>query len=54
VLLAYRRAPGRAYQPALFENLEGASDLASRLRTILCPAPGLEQEVYFNTRNFAR
>jgi hypothetical protein len=54
VLLACRRAPGQAYQPMLFVTLEQARSAAARTTAILFPPKGAEQELYFNTRNFAR
>ncbi len=53
-LLACRRAPGQPYRPAMFSGFEEARDAAAAIAAVLCPNPGCEQEVYFNTRNFAR
>jgi hypothetical protein len=53
VLVACSRRPGEAYQPYLFETLDLALEAAERLQQCLCPARDSEQEVYFNTRNFA-
>ena len=53
-LLACRRAPGQAYRPAQLAKHAEAADLAERLTAVLCPPPGTTQEVYFNTRHFAR
>ena len=52
VLLACARVPGQPYQPLVFADAHAAGAAACRLTAILCPPPGVEQEVYFNTRNF--
>ena len=52
VLLACARRPGQPYHPLVFADAHAAGAAACRLTAILCPPPGVEQEVYFNTRNF--
>jgi hypothetical protein len=51
-LLACARHPGKPYQPLLFPN-EAAVRAAAELAAILCPPPGVDQELYVNTRNFS-
>ena len=46
------RAPGQAYQPAVFASPADAEQAAQQLASILWPAPGTEQEIYFNTQLF--
>jgi hypothetical protein len=53
-LVACRRTPGKPYQPAAFAEAGEAEAAAAALRATLCPPAGGEQEVYLNTRNFAR
>jgi hypothetical protein len=53
-LLACPRLPGQPYAPLLFCGADSARAVADRLRAVLCPAPGAEQEVYLNTRHFDR
>jgi hypothetical protein len=52
VWLVCRRAPGQAYQPALFASQEEAAREAERLTPIFWPAPDAQQEYYFNTQQF--
>jgi hypothetical protein len=52
-LLACPREPGRPYRPALFDEPDGAR-AAAQLAAVLCPPPGVAQELYFNTRHFGR
>jgi hypothetical protein len=53
-LIACPRIPGRAYLPMVFPSMDEAGSAAEALRAVLCPPPDADQEVYFNTRNFAR
>jgi hypothetical protein len=53
-LLACGRTPGQPYRPLVFPNGESALVAAGQLRKILRPPRDVEQEVYFNTRHFAR
>jgi hypothetical protein len=53
-LLACSRRPGQAYQPVVFADADSARVAAEDLAGVLCPPAGVEQELYFNTRNFAR
>jgi hypothetical protein len=50
-LVCWRR-PGQPYLPAAFADREAARQAAGQLRPILCPPADVEQECYFNTRNF--
>jgi hypothetical protein len=52
-LLACLRQPGQPYRPQVFTSLEEAGQAADAIRGVLCPA-GVEQELYFNHRHFAR
>jgi hypothetical protein len=52
-LLACPRCPGQPYQPLVLTDAEAPAALA-KVRKVLCPPPEVEQEVYFNTRNFQR
>jgi hypothetical protein len=52
--LACRRAPGQAYQPMVFPTRPDAATTAASIAAILRPAVGAGQELYFNTRDFAR
>lgn len=54
VLLACRRDSGQPYRPDLFETVADAQAAATRIANYLCPAAHAEQELYINTRNFAR
>jgi hypothetical protein len=53
-LLACARRPGQAYQPFVFADAPSARAAADALAAVLCPPTGVEQELYFNTQNFAR
>jgi hypothetical protein len=53
-LVACPRAAGQAYRPMVFATLDEATRAARAVTGVLCPAPGARQEVYFNTRHFAR
>jgi hypothetical protein len=53
-LVVCRREPGRPYRPHAFADAAAAHAAAERLTHTLCPPPGVEQEIYFNTRHFAR
>lgn len=54
VLLACPRRAGEPYRPAVFSDADAALEAAMQLRAVLCPARGVEQECYFNTRHFDR
>lgn len=51
-LLVCGREPGQPYRPLTFPDADAALAAAGRLRRILCPPGGIEQEVYLNTRYF--
>lgn len=53
VWIVCHRAPGRAYQPAVFADRDEAHHHAEQLVPIFWPAPDAEQEYYFNTQHFA-
>jgi len=53
-LVACPRLPGRTYRPMVWATIEEASDAAEILRQVLRPPPGARQEIYFNSRHFAR
>ena len=53
-LLACRRRPGEPYRPLLFATHEEAAAAAQQTAAVLFPPPGVEQELYFNLRYFAR
>jgi hypothetical protein len=52
VWLVCRRAPGQAYQPALFASQAEATAEAETLTPVLFPAPDATQDYYFNTQRF--
>jgi hypothetical protein len=52
LLLVCARRPGEPYAAQSFADLDAARHAASKLRAVLCPAPDVEQECYFNTRHF--
>jgi hypothetical protein len=54
VLVVCGRQPGQAYQACVFAEQASAQEAAGRLRAVLCPPPGIEQELYFNIRHFGR
>jgi len=51
---ACSRTPGRPYQPAPFDSIDTAARAGRSISAVLCPAPGVQQEYYFNTQNFRR
>jgi hypothetical protein len=53
-LVACRRDPGKPYEPMLYATPEEARGAADAIAAVLCPADRAGQEVYFNTRHFAR
>lgn len=53
-LIACPRVPGQPYQPVVFPRAEDARSAAAHIGTALCPPAGSQQELYFNTRHFAR
>lgn len=52
-LITCLRKPGQSYRPVCFVSQTDASDAASRIAAVLSPAPGTDQEYYFNTQHFA-
>jgi hypothetical protein len=54
VLLACPRRPGQAYEPLVFTDEAEVRAVAARLEAVLWPHPGVDQELYFNTRHFGR
>jgi hypothetical protein len=52
VWLVCRRAPGQAYQPALFASRAEAVAEAETLTPVFFPATDAMQEYYFNTQRF--
>jgi hypothetical protein len=53
-LLACARQPGQPYVPFSFPDALSARAAAESIAALLCPAPGVEQEFYLNTRHFQR
>jgi hypothetical protein len=53
-LIACPRLPGQPYRPMVWATIEEASDAAAALKDVLCPPAGARQEIYFNSRHFAR
>jgi hypothetical protein len=53
VWIACQRAPGQAYQPALFPALADAQRAAEKIAVIVWPADETAQEYYFNTQNLS-
>jgi len=53
-LVACERIPGQPYRPMQFPAEDEAHAAVGRITAALCPPAPAEQEVYFNTRNFAR
>jgi hypothetical protein len=51
-LLACPRCPGQPYQPLVLKDAD-AQAAKEEIAKVLCPPPGVEQEVYCNTRNFS-
>jgi hypothetical protein len=54
VLLACHRRAGQAYEPLRFATVAEACAAAEQVAAVLCPAAEAGQELYFNTRYFAR
>ncbi len=54
VLITCARIPGEPYQPMVFSKVDEALTAAERIASVLCPGPDTNQEIYFNTANFAR
>lgn len=54
VLLACPRRAGQPYEPLVFTDETEARAVAARLEAILWPHPGVDQELYFNTRHFGQ
>jgi hypothetical protein len=54
VLIACPRLTGQSYRPMVFADEPTAADAARLLREVMCPRPGAVQEIYFNSRHFAR
>jgi hypothetical protein len=53
VLITCARIPGEPYQPVVFSKVDEALTAAERVAAVLSPGPDSNQEVYFNTANFA-
>ncbi|HEV3262786.1 MAG TPA: hypothetical protein VG013_38475 [Gemmataceae bacterium] len=53
-LIACHRRPGQPYQPLVLATVEEARQRAERIAAVLCPTVPGGQELYFNTRQFAR
>jgi hypothetical protein len=53
-LLACPREPGQPYRPLVLSDGGAAREAARALAAALCPPEGVEQELYFNGRNFTR
>jgi hypothetical protein len=53
-LIACPRIAGQPYRPMHFETESAARSAAAALAEVLFPADDREQEIYFNTRHFAR
>jgi hypothetical protein len=53
VWIACRRAPGKGYQPLLFDAREEAEQAAALIAAIVWPGADARQEYYFNTQNFS-
>jgi hypothetical protein len=53
-LLACPRRPGTPYEPLVLTDETEARAVAARLEAILWPHPGVDQELYFNTRHFGQ
>jgi hypothetical protein len=53
VWIVCQRAPGQAYQPALFTDRREAIRFAEQLEPVFWPAADAGQEYYFNTQHFA-
>ena len=51
-LLLCPRTPGRPYEAERFADDNAARTVAADLTPILRPPPGVQQELYFNTRYF--
>jgi hypothetical protein len=54
VLITCPRIPGAPYEPMVFPKVGEALTAAERIAAVLCPGQDSNQEVYFNTGNFAR
>jgi hypothetical protein len=52
VLALCGREPGRPYRAHDFPDADAAHGARAALTAILNPPPGVEQELYFNTRHF--
>jgi hypothetical protein len=53
-LLVCPRRPGQAYRPMVWATESDAKQAVDSLRAALCPPPGAEREIYFNSRHFTR
>lgn len=51
--LLCERTPGQAYRPLVFPTIADAVAAAERLRPMLHPGPGRQQDYYFNTQQFS-
>jgi hypothetical protein len=54
VLLACERIHGAPYKPAVFATVTKALEAAEDITSVLCPHPGDDQEIYFNTDQFTK
>ncbi len=54
IFLACRRIAGEPYAAQVFVTLHDARALVTSLRPVLCPTSEAMQELYFNTREFAK
>jgi hypothetical protein len=52
-LIVSARKPGQPYRPLVFADEASARQAAEALDAILCPAPDVVREIYFNTQHFA-
>src|SRR5262245_6228018 len=53
-LIACPRLARQPYRPMVFATADEAEAAAGALRRVLCPPCGEQQEIYFNSRHFAR
>ena len=52
VWILCRRRPGQPYEPVVFASQDDAASTGCRLEPYLFPAPGANQQFYFNTQSF--
>lgn len=53
-LIACPRLVGQPYRPMVWDAFDVASDAAALVKNLFCPPAGTRQEIYFNSRHFAR